>query len=99
MYINAYTWNLAWSSKWQPTPVFLPGKFHVQRNLADYSPWGCKESDMTEYTHTHTHTHTESRKVVLMNLFAGQQWKCRHREQCYEHNEGKRGWDELREEH
>ena len=54
MYINAYTWNLAWSSKWQPTPVFLPGKFHVQRNLADYSPWGCKESDMTEYTHTHT---------------------------------------------
>ena len=47
----------------------------------------------------HTHTHMESRKVVLMNLFAGRQWKCRHREQSYEHNEGKRGWDELREEH
>ena len=37
--------------KWQPTPAFLPGKFHGQRNLVDYSPWGCKESDMTEYTH------------------------------------------------
>ena len=23
--------------KWQPTPVFLPGKSHGQRNLADYS--------------------------------------------------------------
>ena len=23
-----------------------------------YSPWGCKESDMTKCTHTHTHTHT-----------------------------------------
>ena len=24
-----------------------------------YSPWGCKDSDMTErLTHTHTHTHT-----------------------------------------
>ena len=24
-----------------------------------YSPWGCKDSDMTEQlTHTHTHTHT-----------------------------------------
>ena len=23
----------------------------------------------------------ESRKMVLMNLFAGQQWRCRHREQ------------------
>ena len=26
----------------------LHGKFHGQRNLAGYSPWGCKESDMTE---------------------------------------------------
>ena len=32
----------------QPTPVFLPGKFHGQRILAGYSPWGHKESDMTE---------------------------------------------------
>ena len=30
------------------TPVFLPGKFHGQRSLAGYSPWGHKESDMTE---------------------------------------------------
>ena len=28
--------------------VFLPGKFHGQRNLVGYSPWGCKESVMTE---------------------------------------------------
>ena len=27
---------------------FLPGKFHAQRSLADYSPWGHKELDMTE---------------------------------------------------
>ena len=33
--------------KWQPTPVFLPGKSHGQRRLVGYSPWGCKESDMT----------------------------------------------------
>ena len=37
-----------WRREWQPTPVFLPGKFHGQRNLAGYSPWGCKESDTTE---------------------------------------------------
>ena len=30
------------------TPVFLPGKFYGQRSLAGYSPWGHKESDMTE---------------------------------------------------
>ena len=29
---------IQWSRKWQPTPVFLPGKFHGQRSLAGYSP-------------------------------------------------------------
>ena len=33
------------------TPVFLPGKSLGQRSLAGYSPWGCKESDMTERTY------------------------------------------------
>ena len=34
--------------EWQPTPVFLPGKSHGQRSLVGYSPWGCKELDITE---------------------------------------------------
>ena len=34
--------------EWQPTPVFLPGKFHRQRSLMGYSPWSHKESDTTE---------------------------------------------------
>ena len=33
-----------WRRKWLPTPVFLPGKSHEQRNLVGYSPWSCKES-------------------------------------------------------
>ena len=37
-----------WRRKWQPTPVFLPRKFHGQRSLSGYSPWHHKESDMTE---------------------------------------------------
>ena len=40
--------KIPWQSKWQPTPVLLPGESHGQRNLAGYSPWGCKELDMTE---------------------------------------------------
>ena len=35
----------------QPTPVLLPGKSHGWRSLAGYSPWGRKESDMTERLH------------------------------------------------
>ena len=33
-----------------PTPIFLSGKSHGQRNLIGYSPQGCKELDMTEET-------------------------------------------------
>ena len=33
----------------EPTSVFLPGEPHGQRNLAGYSPWGHKESDMSEH--------------------------------------------------
>ena len=29
-----------WRRKWQPTPVFLPGRSHGHRSLARYSPWG-----------------------------------------------------------
>ena len=39
--------------KWQPTAVFLPGKSHRWRSLVGYSPWGHKESDMTEPLHFH----------------------------------------------
>ena len=38
------------SGKWQPAPVFLPGKFHGLKSLASCHPWVGKESDMTEYT-------------------------------------------------
>ena len=33
-----------------PTPVFLPGESHGLRSLEGYSPWGHKESDMTDST-------------------------------------------------
>ena len=46
--------KILWGRKWQPTPVFLPGKSHGQRRLAGYSPWGCKELDRTEQLHSLT---------------------------------------------
>ena len=42
--------KIPWSRKWQPTPVFLPGKSHGQRSQVGYSPWSHKELDMTEAT-------------------------------------------------
>ena len=40
--------KIPWSRKWQPTSVFLPGKFLRQRSLAGHSSWGHKESYTTE---------------------------------------------------
>ena len=45
---NPWVRKIPWRT-WQPTPVFLPGKSHGQRSLGGYSPWGCKELDMTEH--------------------------------------------------
>ena len=39
----------------------------------------------------------ESRKMVLMNLIAGQEKRCRHGEETCGHMEGRKGWDKLRE--
>ena len=35
----------------KPTSVFLPGESHGWKSLVGYSPWGHKESDMTERLH------------------------------------------------
>ena len=46
--VQPWVGKIPWRRKWLPTPVFLPGEFHELRSLAGYSPWGHKESDITE---------------------------------------------------
>ena len=48
-WVQSLCQKIPWRSKWQPTPVFLPGKSHGWRSLTGYSPWGRKESDTTEW--------------------------------------------------
>ena len=50
--IDPWAGKIPWRRAWQPTAVFLPGEFHGQRNLGGYSPWGCKELEMTESSGT-----------------------------------------------
>ena len=53
MVLMPWVRNIPWRRAWQPAPVFLLGESQGQRSLVGYSPWGCKESDMTErLTHT-----------------------------------------------
>ena len=39
---NPWIEKIPWRKKWQPTPVFLPGKTYRQRSLVGYNPWGTK---------------------------------------------------------
>ena len=61
--------KIPWRRKWQPTPVFLAGKFHGQRGLVGYSPWDLNKSDMTEWLCTTTH----NIPVLKVNALATQQ--------------------------
>ena len=44
---NADPWvrKIPWRRKWQPTPMFLPGKSRRPRGPVGCSPWGRKEPD------------------------------------------------------
>ena len=39
---NPWVGKIPWSKKWQPTPLFLPGKSHGQRSLGGCSPGAAK---------------------------------------------------------
>ena len=45
---NPWVRKIPWRRKRLLTPVLLHGEFYGQRSLEGYSPWGHKESDMTE---------------------------------------------------
>ena len=55
---DSWFWKIPWRRKWQPTPVFLTGESHRHRGLVGYSPWGCKESDMTDHALSSTFIET-----------------------------------------
>ena len=53
--LDPWVRKIPWRRKWQPAPVFLPGKSHGQRSLAGYSPRGRKSrTRLREWAHTVT---------------------------------------------
>ena len=66
---NPWVGKIPWRRKWQPPPVFLPGKSHGPRSLIDSSPWGHKESDTTEWLHFTSPPRSSGQKPDLL-------WPC-----------------------
>ena len=67
---DPWSGKIPWSRKWQPTPVFSPGKSHGQKSIVGYSPWDHKHWDTSEWL-----THSGWRLGVLLSMAqsAGQQ--------------------------
>ena len=71
-----------WRRKWQLAPVFLPEESHRQRSLVGYSPWGYKESQLSDgTTTTTTNISLGSRRAVhlveLRTHSPGTPWRIR----------------------
>ena len=63
---NLWVRKVPWRRKWQPTPVFLPGKSHGQRSLGGYGPWDHKEKNTTErLNHHHGFFRAELLKILV----------------------------------
>ena len=61
-------WKIPWKRKWETTLVFLPGEFHGQRSLVEYSPWGHRVGH-NWVTNTFTFFHFSS--LDLIHNFIG----------------------------
>ena len=67
--------KIPWRRAWQPTPVFLPGESHGQRSLVGYSPWGCKQSDTTQWLNKYKTVAKNFPKTSSVDVFT--HWKSK----------------------
>ena len=66
--------KVPWSGKWQPAPVFLPGKFYAQKSLAGYSPWDHRVRHDWVTKHTHTNLTTSPCEESSLGSFYSLSW-------------------------
>ena len=48
---NPWAGKIPWRKEWLPTPLFLAGEFHGQRNLAGYTFMGSQRVAINTFTY------------------------------------------------
>ena len=83
---NPWVRKMHWKRKWQPSPVFLPGKSHGQRSLADYGPWGHKGVSYNLVTKQHQRREQDGKgaggRGIPLSPWIHQGYTFRHRSAC-----------------
>ena len=83
--------KIPWSRKWQPTPVFLTGKFLRAWQATVHGV--TKSWTQLTHTHTHTHTHTIWKAAIKETLMSAlKHFTCSVNSFCndYTHSTGNR---------
>ena len=70
-WVRSLSWKDSLKREWLSTPASLPGKFHGQRSLVDYSPWIHKESATAEWLSRLRHTRSPKE---AMNVLSPNYW-------------------------
>ena len=66
---NPWVEKIPWRKKWQPIPVFLPGKLRGQMSLVSYSPRGHKELNTTEWLSMHAFNTAHTLGSISTHMF------------------------------
>ena len=69
---DSWARKIPWRRKWQSAPVFLLGKYHGQKSLEGYIPWGCRVGHSWATEHKHRSSvyikTSESQKLGLASM-------------------------------
>jgi len=66
--INSWVRKIPWRRDRLPIPVFWLENLHGQKSLAGYSPWGHKESDMTQRLSTYKERKIKGGYMILHKI-------------------------------
>ena len=66
--LDSWVGKIPWRRKWQPTPVFLPGKSHERRSLSGYSSWDHRESNTTQQLNSNNNNALQKEAAAAKSL-------------------------------
>ena len=67
---DSWVGKIPWRRKWKPTPAVLSAEGRAQRSLVGYSPWGRRETQLSNRTKKSKKRKTEMGHLIRQVLFS-----------------------------
>ena len=80
-WVRSCVWKVPWRRKWQPTPVFLPGKSYGRRSWQATAHWVAKSwTRLSDFTHSLIVYYQEKVLINEKSLKAGNRFSVQNTE-------------------